>query len=76
MKLAAVLQIDAVTVEGELLQFKDTAGVFVGTMSLNDRTVVFVLDYFFLHGGSALIRCVVDVGNNKFGTLSCKYQRE
>ena len=74
--LAEALRIDSVTVEGELLEFKDITGVFVESISLNDSTVVFVLDYFFLRGGSVLIRCVVDVGNNQLGTPNCKYQKK
>ena len=74
MRLAEALHINSVIVEGELLRFKDTAGVFVESVKLNGSTVVFVLDYFFLDGGNSLIRCGVSVGNNKLGTLDCKYQ--
>ena len=73
MTLVEALRIEAVMVEGELLQFNDTAGVFVESISLNNGVVAFVLDYFFLRGGRALIRCVVDVGNNRLGPLACSY---
>jgi len=75
IKLAETLKIDAITIAGETLGFKEADGVFIETLKIRKGIITFILDYYFLRGGNTLIKCAINVNNNKLGMLNCKHHK-
>ncbi len=75
IKLVETLKIDAVTVNGETLRFKESDGVFIETLKIHKGIVEFTLGYYFHRGGNPLIQCTINVNNNKLGMLNCKHHK-
>lgn len=61
-------------INGELLDFAQSSGVFVESVEAADSGVKVTFDYFYLRGGSAIITCYLAVQTGYFGEPDCRME--
>ena len=72
-KLAEKLVIEKVTLGNKLINFKDSAGTYVDNMSFKKGVFHFTVEHYFggTSGGEIMLKCKVDVKNNKIKSPIC-----
>ncbi|WP_024461173.1 hypothetical protein [Marinimicrobium sp. LS-A18] len=65
-------ELTSVTLNGETLNFAESAGVFVESMGVNSKGATLVLEYFHQRGGKERIECVIPVVDGKIAPPECR----
>jgi len=65
------LSVQQITADGEPLSFSESQGVFVEDFGIEGASVFVKFDYFYLHSGSDLILCSVEIEKEALGKLVC-----
>lgn len=73
-KLLDSTTVTKIQVNGELLDFAQSSGVFVEGVEAADSGVQVTFDYFYLQGGSNLIKCYVVVQTGSIGEPECRIE--
>lgn len=72
LKLKKKLVINKVKLNNEVIDFTDSAGVFISDFQLKDEAVTFSVDYFYRKGsGELIMSCSVSAKNNDLSTPVC-----
>lgn len=74
VELVDAVSIHAITVDGEMLDFAESNGVFIEGVQAQDSTITIELDYYYADGGSDLITCLIAVKQDSFGKPRCRKQ--
>ena len=71
LKVLSILTIKEIPYQDEVLSFKNSAGIYVEEIKLEQDYINMVFDYFYLQGGSVLVSCNLPVENSTFAELQC-----
>lgn len=63
-----------ITLNGETLSFAESSGAFVESVEPLANGITIVFDYFYLRGGSDLIRCQVPIQAEAIGNSECQVE--
>jgi hypothetical protein len=77
VKLLQKRMVDSITVDNEKLIFKNSTGVFIDNVALDNGVVNFSVEYYFSHGRPFLTaHCQIDANNNTLSTLTCQKTKQ
>ncbi len=68
------LTISEISVGDTVMNFKNSSGVFIEELNVEDDHIFVLFDYIPLNGSNQLIACSLSVENSRFKPLACEPQ--
>jgi hypothetical protein len=70
-KVIDSLMVTSIPFKGDTLSFKESSGAFVEGVKFIENGVEVEFEYFYLRGGSVMLRCMLPVEGGEFRQLEC-----